>query len=277
MKRYLFCLLLTLILFLPLSVGAAVVEETAGACFEKGTSLEKEKKYKEAIEAFTRAIEIDSQLLGAYLKRGKIYFTLDRTACLKSLKDFTAVIDVDEDNADAYYERALINFYIINNEQGRKDMEKAASLGHKGAREWLNPPKKEEKVTYAKEAVEQETVSESENEPVITFDYNSAVIKPSHLPLLDEIGTDIKDKLSETTIIVAGHADSIGSDEFNNRLSMKRAEAVKKYITGKYQIPTELIILKAYGESRPVVPNDSKENRALNRRVEIVGEAEGQF
>lgn len=275
MKRYLSCLLLTLILFLPLSAGAVVVEETAKAWFEKGTSLEKEKKYKEAIEAFTEAVSIDPGLVEAYFRRGKAYFTHDRTACLKSLKDFTTVIDLDKDNADAYYERALINFYIINNEQGRKDMEKAASLGHKGAREWLNPPEKEEKVTYAaKEAVEQETASESENEPVIIFDYNSTIIKPSYLPLLDEIGADIKEKLSGTTIIVAGHADSIGSDEFNNRLSMKRAEAVKKYIMEKYQIPPELIILKAYGESRPVVPNDSEENRALNRRVEIVG-AEG--
>ena len=270
MKRYTVCLLLTFILLLPLSAGAAMVADTAQAWVEKGTSLEEEKKYNEAIEAFTRAIEIDSQLVNAYFKRGKASFTLNRTDCLDSLKDFTRVIDLDKDNADAYYERARINFYMIYNEQGRKDMEKAASLGHKDAQRWLHPPKKEEVVTYAKEeAVIQKTASD--NKPVITFDYNSTVINPDYFALLDEIGTDIKETLAKTTIIVAGHADSVGSDDFNNRLSMKRAEAVKKYIMEKYQIPPQLIILKAYGESSPLAPNDSEENRALNRRVEIVG------
>lgn len=276
MKRYMICILLTLILFLPLSAGAAVVEETAETWLERGIRLEGENKYAEAIEAFTRAIEIDSQLIEAYFKRGKASFAHDRIECMNSLQDFTSVIDLDEDNADAYYERALINFYVLNNEQGRKDMEKAASLGHEGARQWLNPPVKEEQITHAKQAtVEQETVSD--NEPVINFDFNSAVVKPSYLIILDEIGADIKEKLSGTTITVAGHADSIGSDGFNNRLSMKRAEAVKKYITETYQIPSELIILKAYGESKPLVPNDSEENRALNRRVEIIGEEEERF
>jgi chemotaxis protein MotB len=58
---------------------------------------------------------------------------------------------------------------------------------------------------------------------------------------------------------------------------MKRAEAVKKYITDTYQVPPELIIIKAYGESKPLVPNDSEENRTLNRRAEITSETGEQL
>ncbi|MBN2568950.1 MAG: OmpA family protein, partial [Deltaproteobacteria bacterium] len=249
---------------------ADMVDNTAKTWLDRGISLEGENKYTEAIEAFTRAIEIDSQLVEAYFKRGKASFAHDRTKCLSSLKDLTRVIDLEDDNAEAYYERALVNFYMINNEQGRKDMEKAASLGHKGARDWLNPPQKEERVTSKMAQVVEEATAE--NPPVVNFDFNSAAINPSYLPLLDKIGIDIKDKLSRATITVAGHADAIGSDEFNNRLSMKRAQAVKKYLMETYRIPSELILIEAYGESRPLVPNDSEENRALNRRVEIAGE-----
>jgi len=112
----------------------------------------------------------------------------------------------------------------------------------------------------------------AENPPVVNFDFNSAAVNPPYFPLLDKIGINIKDKLSMATITVAGHADAIGSDEFNNRLSRKRAEAVKKYLMETYQIPSELVLIEAYGESRPLAPNDSEENRALNRRVEITGE-----
>lgn len=139
--------LLAVMLFMPMAVEADMVDNTSKTWFERGIGLKEKNKHQEAIEAFTKSIEIDPLSVEAYFERGKTSFAHDRTRCLSSLKDLTIVIDLEDDNAEAYYERALVNFYMINNEQGRKDMEKAASLGHKGARDWLNPPQQEKRVT----------------------------------------------------------------------------------------------------------------------------------
>ena len=273
MKRYAFCLLLMLIPLVPLTLGAAMVEDTASAWMDKGIRLEGEDKYPEAVKAFTRAIEIDKTLAEAYLERGKAIFIINRTHCLKSLKDFSTAIDLDPDNADFYYERALLNFYMLNNEAGRKDMERAAELGHASAREWLNPTTLEEKTCYVNVA----GYTKSQTEPVVLFDYNKAVIKPPYRVFLDELGTALKETIPKTKVILAGHADSKGSEAYNVILSQRRAEAVRNYLGMHHRIPASRMILKAFGEARPVAPNDREDQRARNRRVEIIGFEVGMY
>ena len=69
-------------------------------------------------------------------------------------------------------------------------------------------------------------------------------------------------------IEMSAHTDSRGSDDYNFKLSDNRARSVVEYILSK-GIPASRIISKGYGETKPVVPNDSEDNMQLNRRVEF--------
>ncbi len=70
-------------------------------------------------------------------------------------------------------------------------------------------------------------------------------------------------------IVIEGHTDSFGSDFYNERLSKKRAERIKAIMMQMTGINEDAVIVKAYGESYPAVPNSSPDSRQLNRRVEI--------
>jgi len=110
--------------------------------------------------------------------------------------------------------------------------------------------------------------------PIITtlrlnFDFNKTAVKKIYYPELKKIAEILKNN-PNLKIEVAGHTDSIGSDEYNLKLSQKRAEAVKNVLIDKFGIDSNRIVAKGYGEKYPLVPNTTATNRALNRRVEIV-------
>jgi outer membrane protein OmpA-like peptidoglycan-associated protein len=70
-------------------------------------------------------------------------------------------------------------------------------------------------------------------------------------------------------VAVEGHTDNVGSDDYNQRLSERRAESVRGYLT-QQGIPEASIAARGFGESRPVVSNDADAGRQQNRRVELV-------
>ncbi len=102
----------------------------------------------------------------------------------------------------------------------------------------------------------------------ILFDFNSYSLKPQAIEVLDSVLELLKDMPYEK-IIVEGHTDNIGSDAYNDRLSRQRAQAVASYLVAR-GIPSSAIKVIGYGKRRPLVPNDTEEHRARNRRVEIV-------
>jgi outer membrane protein OmpA-like peptidoglycan-associated protein len=105
----------------------------------------------------------------------------------------------------------------------------------------------------------------------IEFDVNSYTIRPESYKLLDELGKAISDpRLADRIIIVNGHTDSDGKEKYNVRLSLNRADAVKQYLIDHQNVSPERLKVVGYGESMPLKPNTSKENKQLNRRVEIV-------
>lgn len=265
MKKILFCFVLIFAFVVTWGCASVKTEslKTANERYVQGINFEEQKKHSEAIKAYTSAIELDPQYVDAYIKRGKVRFALKPIDCIEARDDFTAAIKIDPKNADAYYERALVNFYMLYNEQGRKDMEMAAKLGHKGALAWLGLLKKEEVIRYINLA----DYLSSKKAPLVYFDFNRADIKPSYYALLDEVGTVLKDRLPKVSIILAGHADIIGTEDYNYTLSLRRAAAIEKYLVEKSGIAPQRFILKAYGKSKPIAPNDTKEGRALNRRV----------
>ncbi|MBB1601893.1 outer membrane protein OmpA [Variovorax sp. UMC13] len=99
------------------------------------------------------------------------------------------------------------------------------------------------------------------------FDFDKSVLKPEGRAKLDDLVSKIRDVNLEV-IIAVGHTDSIGTDAYNQRLSVRRAEAVKAYLVTK-GIERNRVYTEGKGEKQPVADNRTKEGRAKNRRVEI--------
>ncbi len=101
----------------------------------------------------------------------------------------------------------------------------------------------------------------------IYFDTDESRIKPRYKALLDEFAK-VLDWNREVTLTIQGYTDSVASDEYNQKLSMYRAKAVKQYLLNQ-GIGADRLETKAYGEERPAASNLDPETRALNRRVEL--------
>jgi OOP family OmpA-OmpF porin len=99
------------------------------------------------------------------------------------------------------------------------------------------------------------------------FDFDKAVLKPEGKAKLDDLTSKIKNITLEV-IIAVGHTDSVGSDAYNQKLSLRRAEAVKAYMVSK-GIEANRVYTEGKGEKQPVADNKTTEGRAKNRRVEI--------
>lgn len=103
----------------------------------------------------------------------------------------------------------------------------------------------------------------------VTFAFNKVDLTPQAMATLGEIARNaLADLTTFNDILVEGHTDSIGSDRYNQRLSEKRATAVKNYLISK-GIPANKLFSIGKGEKEPVADNKTKIGRAQNRRVEI--------
>ena len=108
------------------------------------------------------------------------------------------------------------------------------------------------KVTYAADAF---------------FDFDKSVLKPEGKAKLDDLVSKIKG-INLEVIIAVGHTDSVGSDAYNQKLSIRRSESVKAYLVSK-GIENNRVYTEGKGEKQPVADNKTAEGRAKNRRVEI--------
>ncbi|HBE87566.1 MAG TPA: hypothetical protein DDW67_00285 [Elusimicrobia bacterium] len=101
----------------------------------------------------------------------------------------------------------------------------------------------------------------------IEFEFNSDVLLPSSRDLLDRVAEVLRGR-PRLKLIVEGHTDDVGDDEYNMELSRYRADAVKAYLVSR-GIHPETVLSRGYGETRPVSPGKTEKDRALNRRVEF--------
>jgi OOP family OmpA-OmpF porin len=99
------------------------------------------------------------------------------------------------------------------------------------------------------------------------FDFDKAVLKPEGKAKLDDLVAKIKG-ISLEVVIAVGHTDAVGSDGYNQKLSVKRSEAVKAYLVSK-GIEKNRVYTEGKGELQPVADNKTKEGRSKNRRVEV--------
>jgi OOP family OmpA-OmpF porin len=108
------------------------------------------------------------------------------------------------------------------------------------------------KVTYAADAF---------------FDFDKSVLKPEGKAKLDDLAAKVKD-INLEVVIAVGHTDATGPDGYNQKLSVRRSEAVKAYLVSK-GIEKNRIYTEGKGEAQPVADNKTREGRAKNRRVEV--------
>jgi outer membrane protein OmpA-like peptidoglycan-associated protein len=103
----------------------------------------------------------------------------------------------------------------------------------------------------------------------ITFDYNSADISAKSLPSVEALGKALTNSdLKGSTFIVAGHTDAAGGDTYNQDLSERRADAIKRYLTEKYGITGSDLVTVGYGKSKLKDPGNPLAE--ANRRVQVV-------
>jgi outer membrane protein OmpA-like peptidoglycan-associated protein len=103
----------------------------------------------------------------------------------------------------------------------------------------------------------------------INFPYGSTTVGPAAVPSVTALGRALSSpELKGGTFVVAGHTDAKGSYPFNQDLSEKRAESVKRYLVDHFQIPAASLVAVGYGKTK--LKNDSDPNGADNRRVQVV-------
>jgi OOP family OmpA-OmpF porin len=101
----------------------------------------------------------------------------------------------------------------------------------------------------------------------VNFDFDKANIRPDAAPILKEAATILKDNAT-LKVSVEGHTDAKGSDDYNLKLSMRRAAAVKAFLV-KEGVAEGRLSTRGLGESQPVASNETDDGRAQNRRVEL--------
>lgn len=99
------------------------------------------------------------------------------------------------------------------------------------------------------------------------FDFDKSVLKPEGKAKLDDLASKVQG-INLEVIVAVGHTDSVGSDAYNQKLSERRAQAVKAYLESK-GIDKSRVYTEGKGEKQPVADNKTKDGRAQNRRVEI--------
>lgn len=134
----------------------------------------------------------------------------------------------------------------------------------------------DEQVVMVEEVVAEPVVAEPAEavrvELDVKFDFDKAQVKPESYGDIKNLA-DFMSQYPQTTTVVEGHTDSVGSDAYNQTLSERRANAVRDVLVNQYGVGGDRVNAAGYGESRPVADNASADGRAVNRRVEAEVEA----
>ena len=107
----------------------------------------------------------------------------------------------------------------------------------------------------------------------VKFDFDKAQVKQESYGDIKALA-DFMKQYPQTSTVVEGHTDSVGSDAYNQGLSERRASAVRDVLVNQYGVESSRVQAVGYGESRPVADNATADGRAINRRVEAEVEAQ---
>jgi outer membrane protein OmpA-like peptidoglycan-associated protein len=182
------------------------------------------------------------------------------TIKVNNIRTKEKIIEVNNDS--------LTGKYFVYLREGQKYDINISAKGHTFASEVIDADSLKSFKQYKKDIKLKELKVNTSfvlNNIFFEFD-SSAVTKQSELEL--ERVVELLSKNPKMIVEISAHTDDKGSDEYNNKLSQSRAESVVKFLELK-GIATQRMVAKGYGKTTPAVPNDSDENRAINRRVEF--------
>ena len=101
----------------------------------------------------------------------------------------------------------------------------------------------------------------------LLYDFDSDAVKPTARTNLQSLSQSL-DKYPGSDLLILGHTDSVGTDDYNKRLSVRRADAAAEYLVGQ-GVDRSRIATGGLGEEEPIAPNDTPDGRSRNRRVEV--------
>jgi len=101
------------------------------------------------------------------------------------------------------------------------------------------------------------------------FKFGATELPPEATAAIDQMVSGLQNQKSAVWIEIEGHTDNVGDKRYNERLGLNRAEAVKRYLHEKHQVPLHKMNVISYGEDKPAAPNRTRDGRAQNRRVVI--------
>lgn len=104
----------------------------------------------------------------------------------------------------------------------------------------------------------------------VRFGFDQSKLSDDARAALDQFAEALKEENRNVFVEIQGHTDSVGSESYNEELGLERAEAVRVYLNKQHGIPLHRINVISYGESAPLVDDNSREARAQNRRVALV-------
>lgn len=104
----------------------------------------------------------------------------------------------------------------------------------------------------------------------VKFGFDTSDLSPEAEAALDEFAGELKTQNAGIYLEIQGHTDSVGSEKYNEELGLLRAEAVRRYLSQKHQLPLHRMNVISYGEAASVADNSTREGRSQNRRVALV-------
>ncbi|MEE4254592.1 MAG: OmpA family protein [Desulfuromusa sp.] len=215
-------------------------------------TAERLRKYDKAQQNYLKATELDSDYAKAYFGLGDIYMVLGST----------------KSAIDAYQKGLEL---VPQNKRARSSL-KLAQIKYKS--ESGEQITSAEFIQVMQESKAQETTQGAVDGPLLRMQIHfysaSSQLSEQAMAQLANVGKALEDPaLKGQKFEISGHTDDTGTPESNLILSKLRAEQVREYLLETFSIQPEALIAAYYGDTRPVVPNSSTENRALNRRVEF--------
>ncbi len=193
----------------------------------------------------------------------------------ESMQDFATSPDKQKTRAGAGYGAAagaVVGLLTAGNNPFKSAMIGAAAGALIGGAAGNYMDKQEQKLRQQMAGTGVDVVRKGDNITLdmpgnLTFGFDSANVNASFYPVLNKVADTLKE-FDKTVVEVAGHTDSTGSEDYNQKLSERRADNVASYLSAQ-GVPSARMVTVGAGELHPVASNDSEEGRAQNRRVEI--------
>jgi peptidoglycan-associated lipoprotein len=104
----------------------------------------------------------------------------------------------------------------------------------------------------------------------VKFGFDTSSLSPEAKAALDEFAAKVKSDNKNVYVEIQGHTDNVGSEKYNEELGLKRAEAVRRYLSQEAHFPLHRINVISYGETSPIADNKTRAGRSQNRRVALV-------